>query len=325
LQDSEGRWLLLIHQIPPKPDYFRVKIWRRLQRLGAVAIKNSVYVLPKNDQTQEDFQWVLREIVEGGGEASLCEARFVEGLSDDQVEALFQAARGAEYGEIAEEARRLAEIPLPEGQIEDSRRTQSEIALARLKRCLAEVVAIDFFGAPGREAAEGLVSGIETRMHNKRSGKELGKAAATRREDFQGKTWVTRKGIHVDRMASAWFIRRFIDSDARFKFVPPKGYKLLPGELRFDMFKAEFTHQGDRCTLEVLIERTGVNDSAVSPIAQIVHDIDLKDSKFGRQETIGIERLIAGIAMAHKDDENRLARGAAVFDDLYEYFRRKSS
>jgi hypothetical protein len=325
MQDSEGRWLLLIHQIPPKPDYFRVKIWRRLQRLGAVAIKNSVYVLPKNDQTQEDFQWVLREIVEGGGEASLCEARFVEGLSDDQVEALFQAARGAEYGEIAEEARRLAEIPLPEGQIEDSRRTQSEIALARLKRCLAEVVAIDFFGAPGREAAEGLVSGIETRMHNKRSGKELGKAAATRREDFQGKTWVTRKGIHVDRMASAWFIRRFIDSDARFKFVPPKGYKLLPGELRFDMFEAEFTHQGDRCTLEVLIERTGVNDSAVSPIAQIVHDIDLKDSKFGRQETIGIERLIAGIAMAHKDDENRLARGAAVFDDLYEYFRRKSS
>ncbi len=325
MQDSEGRWLLLIHQIPPKPDYFRVKIWRRLQRLGAVAIKNSVYVLPKNDQTQEDFQWVLREIVEGGGEASLCEARFVEGLSDDQVEALFQAARGAEYGEIAEEARRLAEIPLPEGQIEDSRRTQSEIALARLKRCLAEVVAIDFFGAPGREAAEGLVSGIETRMHNKRSGKELGKAAATRREDFQGKTWVTRKGIHVDRMASAWFIRRFIDSDARFKFVPPKGYKLLPGELRFDMFEAEFTHEGDRCSLEVLIERTGVNDPALNLIAEIVHDIDLKDSKFGRQETIGIERLIAGIAMAHKDDETRLARGTAVFDDLYEYFRRKSN
>jgi hypothetical protein len=325
MQDSEGRWLLLIHQIPPKPDYFRVKIWRRLQRLGAVAIKNSVYVLPKSDQTQEDFQWVLREIVEGGGEASLCEARFVEGLSDVQVEGLFQAARSAEYDQITDEARRLAEIPLPEGQIEDSRRTQSEIDLARLKRRLAEVVAIDFFGAPGREAAEGLVSGIEARMHNKRSGKELGKAAATRREDLQGKTWVTRKGIHVDRMASAWFIRRFIDSDASFKFVPPKGYKPLPDEFRFDMFEAEFTHEGDRCSLEVLIERTGVNDPALSLIAEIVHDIDLKDSKFGRQETIGIERLIAGIAMAHKDDENRLARGAAVFDDLYEYFRRKSS
>jgi hypothetical protein len=324
MQDSEGRWLLLIHQIPPKPDYFRVKIWRRLQRLGAVAIKNSVYALPKNDQTQEDFQWVLREIVEGGGEASLCEARFVEGLSDDQVEALFQVAREIEYGQVAEEARRLAAMPIAVGQIEETRRTQLEIDLARLKRRLAEVVAIDFFGAPGREAAEGLVSGVEARLHEKRYGKQIVSAAVTRREDFQGKVWVTRKGIHVDRMASAWFVRRFVDSAARFKFVPAKGYKPLPGELRFDMFEAEFTHEGDRCTLEVLIERTGVNDPAVSPIAEIVHDIDLKDSKFGRQETVGIDRLIAGIAMAHKDDENRLARGAAVFDDLYEYFRRKS-
>jgi hypothetical protein len=321
---SQGRWLLLIHQLPSKPDYFRVKIWRRLQRLGSVAIKNSVYVLPKNDQTQEDFQWVLREIIEGGGEASLCEARFVEGLSDDQVEALFQSARAAEYSQVIEEARRLAEIPLPDRQIEDSRRTQSEIDLARLKRRLAEVVAIDFFSAPGREAAEGLVSGIEARMHNKRSGKEVGKTAAARPEHLQGKTWVTRKGIHVDRMASAWLIRRFIDSGARFKFVPAKGYKPLPDELRFDMFEAEFTHEGDRCTLEILIERTGLIEPALGPIAEIVHDIDLKDSKFGRQETLGIERLIAGIAMGHKDDENRLARGAAVFDDLYEYFKRRS-
>lgn len=321
---NDERWLMLIHQLPPKPDYFRVKIWRRLQRLGAVAIKNSVYVLPKNDQTQEDFQWVLREIVEGGGEASLCEARFVDGLTDDQVEALFQTARSSEYAEIVEQARRLAEIPLPERPIEDSRRTQNEVDLARLKRRLADVVGIDFFGAPGREAAEGLVSGVAARMHERRTGKQIAVAARSRREDLQEKTWVTRKGIHVDRMASAWFIRRFIDSSARFKFVSPKGYKPLPGELRFDMFEAEFTHEGDRCTLEVLMERTGVNEPAVGRIAEIVHDIDLKDGKFGRQETPGIEQLIAGIAMAHKDDLARLERGCAVFDDLYEYFRRKS-
>jgi hypothetical protein len=321
---TEGRWLLLIHQLPPKPDYFRVKIWRRLQRVGSVAIKNSVYVLPKKDETQEDFQWVLREIIEGGGEASLCEARFVEGLSDQQVEALFQAARSADYAQIAEEARRLAELPLPKGQIEDGRRTQVEIDLAKLKRRLAEVIAIDFFGAPGGEAAKGLVSGVEARMHEKRSGKKAATVATTRREDLRGKTWVTRKGIHVDRMASAWLIRRFIDSGARFKFVPPKGYKPLPGEVRFDMFEAEFTHEGDRCTLEVLMERIGLNDPAVIPIAEVVHDIDLKDSKFARQETPGIERLIAGICMAQKDDETRLARGEAVFNDLYEYFKRKT-
>ena len=132
MQDSEGRWLLLIHQIPPKPDYFRVKIWRRLQRLGAVAIKNSVYVLPKNEQTQEDFQWVLREIVEGGGEATLCEARFVDGLSDGEVEALFQTARSADYDEIAVEARRLAATSVPKSKIKDDRSAQIETDLAKL-------------------------------------------------------------------------------------------------------------------------------------------------------------------------------------------------
>ena len=322
-ETTEDRWLLLIHQLPPKPDYFRVKIWRRLQRLGAVAIKNSVYVLPKNDQTQEDFQWMVREIGEGGGEASVCEARFVDGLSDEEIEGLFQAARGAEYAEVAEEARRIAEAPLPKGPIQDGRRTQNEVDLARVKRRLAEVAAIDFFGAPGREIAEGLVSGVEARMHEKMSGKKASKPPTARREDLQGKTWVTRKGIYVDRMASAWFVRRFIDSSARFKFVPAKGYKPVRGEVRFDMFEAEFTHEGDRCTLEVLIERTGLNEPAVGRIAEIVHDIDLKDSKFGRTETAGIEQLIAGIAMAHRDDEIRLMRASAVFDDLYQFFKRK--
>jgi hypothetical protein len=170
---------------------------------------------------------------------------------------------------------------------------------------------------------DGLISGIEARMHERRSGTLLVNSATSRLSDLKDKTWVTRKGIYVDRMASAWFVRRFIDPGARFKFVPAKGYKPLPGELRFDMFDAEFTHEGDRCTLEILIERTGINDPALPRIAEIVHDIDLKDSKFGRQETPGIEQVIAGIAMAHKDDETRLARGSAIFDDLYEYSKRK--
>jgi len=323
MQISEGRWLLLIHQIPPKPDYFRVKIWRRLQRLGAVAIKNSVYVLPKNEQTQEDFQWVLGEIVQGGGEATLCEARFVDGLSDNEVEGLFQTARGADYDEIAVEARRLAEISAPKSKTKDDRSAQIEPDLAKLKRRLAEIVAIDFFGGRGREVVDGLISGIEARIHESRSGTRRMRSAALPVAELKDKTWVTRKGIYVDRIASAWFVRRFVDSGALFKFVPAKGYKPLSGEVRFDMFEAEFTHEGDRCTLEILIDRTGINDPALVRIAEVVHDIDLKDSKFGRQETAGIEQVIAGIAMAHKDDETRLARGAAVFDDLYEYSKRK--
>jgi hypothetical protein len=238
MQDSEGRWLLLIHQIPPKPDYFRVKIWRRLQRLGAVAIKNSVYVLPKNEQTQEDFQWVLGEIVQGGGEATLCEARFVDGLSDNEVEGLFQTARGADYDEIAVEARRLAEISAPKSKTKDDRSAQIEPDLAKLKRRLAEIVAIDFFGGRGREVVDGLISGIEARIHESRSGTRRMRSAALPVAELKDKTWVTRKGIYVDRIASAWFVRRFVDSGALFKFVPAKGYKPLSGEVRFDMFEA---------------------------------------------------------------------------------------
>jgi hypothetical protein len=319
MQQSKDRWLLLIHQIPPKPDYFRVKIWRRLQRLGAVPIKNSVYVLPKTEQSQEDFQWLLREITQGKGEGSICEAGFVDGLSNEQVESLFQSAREIEYRKIAEEARSVAKISVNKKPAQD---VQLDARLTRLKRRLEEVVARDFFGAPGREAAEGLINGIEARIQ-KNSGKPAVKPSAAHAHDLRGKTWVTRKGIYVDRMASAWLIRRFIDSDARFKFVAPKGYKPLSDEVRFDMFEAEFTHEGDHCTFEVLIDRLEIDDAALTPIAEIVHDIDLKDSKFAREETVGIERLIAGIAMAHKEDETRLTRSSIVFDDLYEYFKRK--
>ncbi len=322
MPDQQGRWLLLIHQIPPKPNYFRVKVWRRLQRIGAIAVKNSVYVLPKTDQSQEDFQWLLREIVEGRGDASICEANFIDGLSNEQVEAQFQTARDADYGQIVDDARKVAAVFPPRRAIDDALRAELEGEIAKLRQKLAEIVAIDFFGAPGRDAAEGAVRDLEARVTGRKAPRS-GAAGNYRREDLSGKTWVTRRGIHVDRMASAWLIRRFIDPDARFKFVSPKGYKPLAGELRFDMFEAEFTHEGDNCSFEVLLQRVGLSDGALTPIAEIVHDIDLKDAKFGRDETTGIERLIAGMAMAHKDDEARLARGAAVFDDLYEYFKRK--
>ena len=133
---------------------------------------------------------------------------------------------------------------------------------------------------------------------------------------------MTRKGLHVDRIASAWLILRFVDSTAKFKFVPARGYRSEQGELRFDMFEADFTHEGDRCTFEVLIQRLEIHDPALRAIAQIVHDIDLKDSKFGRPEMPGVQRLVAGICLLHKEDDVRLARGAALFDDLYGAFGR---
>jgi hypothetical protein len=318
----ESRWLLLIHQIPPKPDYLRVKIWRRLQRLGAVPVKNSVYVLPKSEQAQEDFQWVLREVVESGGDASLCEARFVDGLTDDEVEELFRSVREPEYRAISREAERLgSSLSKKTGNtVEKSKRLAVEVE--RLHKRIGEIAAIDFFGAPGREAAERIIFAIDARLRENISPDKV-VPTKWQVEDLRNRTWVTRKGIHVDRMGSAWLIRRFIDPGARFKFVPAKGYQPQAAELRFDMYEAEFTHDSDRCTFEVLLERTGLKDPALQPIAEIIHDIDLKDAKFAREETTGIDRLIAGIAMGHKDDESRLARASAMFDDLYEYFRRK--
>ena len=313
------RWLLLIHQIPPKPGYLRVKIWRQLQRLGAVAIKNSVYVLPNTEQAHEDLEWVRRAIVDSGGDASTWEGNSAEGLDDSQVEALFHAARDADYAELADEAKRLAD-EWPIGARDGEQRAQLELGITRLRRRFAEVTAIDFFGAPGQEALHGVLCGLEARLRTFDDGAKEGTVP---RENFRGRTWVTRKGIHVDRIASAWLIRRSIDPDAIFKFVEAKGYRPEPGELRFDMFEAEYTHEGDRCTFEVLIERFGLDDPALRLLAQIIHDIDLKDEKFGRAETQGIATLIAGIAMKHRDDQARLTRGSAVFEDLHEYFRRK--
>jgi len=322
---AADRWLLLVHQLPAKPAYLRVKVWRRLQALGAVAVKNAVYALPANEQTQEDFEWVLKEITEGGGEAMICEAQLIDGVSDQEVRSLFTAARDEDYGAIAKEARALAEAlrqdPNALTQVE------GRAQLKRLKTKLAQVVAIDFFGANGRETVDGLLTGLEakltegTAVETSESGGAAHRTAAL--AHLKDRTWVTRQGVHVDRIACAWLIRRFIDPGARFKFVSGKGYAPSSGELRFDMFEAEFTHEGDRCSFEVLLGHAGLTDPALQAIAEIVHDIDLKDGKFGRDEAGGIKALIAGLAMAHRRDEERLTRGAAIFDDLYEHFRKK--
>jgi hypothetical protein len=308
--------MLLIHQIPPRPAYLRVKIGRHLHRIGAVPIKNSVYALPRNEETQEDFQWVLREVVKGGGDASIVEARFIDGLSDEQVLALFQSAREADYREVAEQAREVAASLPRRGPPPDNRRIEVANQIARLRQRLSELDAIDFFGAPGREIAEGVVSALEARMKPTVETREASKPTA-RREEYRGRTWVTRAGIKVDRMASAWLIRKFIDPQARFKFVPAKGYEPQKREVRFDMFEAEFTHEGDLCTFEVLVERFGLADPALRPIAEIVHDVDVKDAKYGREEAPGVGQIVAGIAAAHPDDEARLQRGTALFEDMY--------
>lgn len=311
------RWLLLIHQLPSKPDYFRVKIWRRLQRIGAVAIKSSVYALPQDEQSVEHFQWLVREIVAAGGEASVCDAAFVDGLSDAQVEAIFRTARGAEYAAVAEEAEELRRS-LPAGRAFDAeRRGEVESAVARLRRRLNEITAIDFFGTPSREPAEAALRRVEERMRTS-SEKRNGLATKTARGKETGRTWVTRKGVYIDRVASAWLIRRFIDPKARFRFVEERGHRPAANEIRFDMFEGEYTHEGDRCTFEVLLARHALQEPALHALGEMVHDIDLRDGKFGRPETAGLERLVDGISRTHRVDEERIAHGGSLLNAFYE-------
>ena len=313
------RWLLLIHQLPARPAYLRVKVWRRLQALGAAAVKNAVYALPEGERAREDFAWLLREIASGGGEAFVCEARMIDGLTDREVRAMFDRARDADYGELAEQARDLAGT-LGEGPAAE-RRAEARAQLARLRARLAQVAAIDFFGAPGSQAAEGLLAALEDRLREDEPGEPA--APADDPGPLRGRTWVTRRGVHVDRIASAWLVRRFVDPEAAFRFVPAKGYAPEPGELRFDMFGGEFTHEGDRCTFEVLLARAGPDDPALRAVAELVHDLDLKDGRFGRPEAAGLGALVEGLCAATGDDAERLARGGAILDDLHAYFRRR--
>jgi hypothetical protein len=318
---QKQQWMLLIHQLPAKPAYLRVKIWRRLQALGAVAVKNAVHALPSTEGSQEDFQWLLKEIVDAGGEAMICDAQFVDGLSDADIRELFRAARDADYAEISEEARalsaRLKQTPNTES------RADLKAQFSRLKNRYLQNAGIDFFDANGRQSTDGLIRGLEQALTDDGEPRTTEDESTLPRKNLTRRVWVTRIGVHVDRIGCAWLVRRFIDKNATFKFVPPKGYVPELNELRFDMFDAEFTHEGDRCSFEVLMTRAGLDDPALAAIAEIVHDIDLKDDKYGREEAAGIKTLINGICADTRDDDERLARGAAIFDDLYAVFSRK--
>jgi hypothetical protein len=317
------RWILLIHAIPPRPDYLRVKVGRRLQKAGAIAVKNSVYVLPRSESGREDLQWIAQEIAADGGEASLCESNFIGGLTDGAIEEQFRDARERDYRLLAKPARRLLEsVSRPRQR--SPKGNNAEATLGRLRKRLEEIVAIDYFAAPARAEVESILKEADDKLHPPNAAASNQSPEIPSLRKVRGRTWVTRKGIHVDRIASAWLIRRFIDPEAKLKYVEAKGYVPAPGELRFDMFDAEFTHEGSLCTFEVLLARWGTDDPALRTIADMVHDLDLRDARYGREETSGFTALITGICLDHRDDEARLTAGTVALDALYRTFQQRS-
>ncbi len=317
---KKKKWLVLIHQIPPKPDALRVKIWRRLQQVGAVAIKQSVYVMPFSEQSREDLSWTLKEVIDGGGDGSISEVRFVEGLIDEQVISLFQNARKSDYEKIIQNAKHLIAEWSSGNMNPKDPAVKAAGQVSRLKRQLENIVTIDFFKAPERGTAEILIRNLAARS----SGDRTDAVAATDGlDELKDKIWVTRNNIFVDRIACGWLIRRFVDEAAMFKFVESDTYLPSPNEIRFDMFEGEYTHEGDRCTFEVMIKRLGLQGWGLAALSEVIHDIDLKDSKYNRAETDGLYALLTGLTASESDDDKRMTQGLQLFDNLYAYFQRQ--
>lgn len=313
---SDSGWYVLIHEIPARPLYLRVKIRKRLTSLGAVALKDSVYVAPAREELLPRLKQIAEEARAGGAEAHILVADFVEAQTREVLLESFRRKRDEDYHALTRAARALTAKARRRSTAGPSAGAMPS-RLTRAKKRLVAIEEIDFFEAPGRSEAAASVAALEEVL--------LARPGPSRAvdPDLVGRTWVTRRGIQVDRIASAWFIRRFIDPHARLRFIDPGSPDQRPGEISYDMVGGDFTHEDDRCTFETLILRTKTRDAALARVAEIVHDIDIKDGKYSCPETKGVQQMLAGMLMATPDDEGRLDRGFAMFQDLYQSFHRR--
>jgi len=318
-QSGRHRWLLFVHQLPSQPSNLRVTTWRRLQQLGAVPLKQAVYVLPDTPETREDFEWLKTEVKGAGGDASVFAADNVDAWSDDALVEEFRRSRQEAYADLARDAeralKRLSAGRRPHGTRAPAVRRLLEIFRERL----TSIESIDFFGSAGRDRVIALVQQLED--SNPATTRPKTTATTGRKESsgYHDRLWITRPRPGVDRMASAWLIRRFIDPNAGFGFAVDR-HAVPEHGVPFDMFGVEFSHQGDGCTFETLCSAFGLEDPALSRIAAIVHDLDLKDSRFGAPEGATVAAMIEGLQLSHRDDDALLAQGMTLFDSLYRSF-----
>jgi len=322
---SKQEWILLIHQLPPVPTNLRVRTWRKLQSLGALAIKNSVYVLPFSEQAHEDFQWLKQEIESAGGEATVFRAGAVEGATDDEIISAFRKGRDEDYARVRAELDGLIGTIREQkqgGQFSSKRITSFETELDKLHLELERIIAVDFFEARGRRAAltsfERCQKALRSSQSRETKATKSTSAAGASLDlaQYQGRRWVTRRNLHIDRLASAWLIKRFIDKRPRFSFVGEE--QSVEGGIPFDMFGAELTHHGEDCTFETMIKCFDLSDdAALGRIAEIVHDIDLKDNKFNRAEAAGLDTVVRSLAKLLKDDRKLVQQANVIFDGLY--------
>ena len=307
---KDAGWLLLLYSLPTKRGSARVGIWRQLKKSGALPFKTSAYLLPNRAHLMERFQWLAQQVRDAGGEATLARVSDVEGLSHAEITRQFNDARGKDYAEL---------VALLNALIERQRKEPQEILLPeleKLRRQFEEVRRVDFFDCPRAQDVTRLIERAASPPAKPRRGTRPVVLSARR---FTGKTWLTRPRPEIDRVGSAWLIQRFIDAKARFVFA--KNPATHPEAIPYDMMDVKFTHHGDDCTFETLIQRFGLGDKALRKLADMIHDADLEDGKFQAIEAVGLDRVFKGWGRLGLSDEEILARGFQCFDALHEFLK----
>jgi hypothetical protein len=304
-------WLVMMVSVPPHPSSVRVRVWRKLRAWGALALKKSVYILPFTADNLERLQWLSQEVQREGGEATLLKVDRIENMTPDELVRRFQDARSTDYRGLAARLRTIAQALERKTRTRPARREEE---LARLGREVDRVREIDFFDAPGHQEVKRLRETIEMRLHPPAAVAETTPPGVSV-SALKGRRWVTRPRPHVDRIGSAWLIKRFIDPDAELLFARPEEF---PADaIPFDALGAEFGHQGEDCTFETLIKKCGLRDGRLDQLAEIVHEVDLRDQKFRREEARGVDLAIRGLLAALKDDDEVLVHGLTLFDGFY--------
>ena len=300
-------WLLLLYSLPAHRNTQRVAVWRRFKKIGALQLTTSTYLLPDQPGHYEHFQWLTKLIRDSGGEATLVRVREIEGMPNEKLVDLFNEARLREYAPIGKALHNLAR--------ERKSPTATSEELSRLSRQFRGLRAIDFFNSQRGQEIELQLEKFERRNVPK------GVLPKIHPKDYRGRTWLTRPHPQIDRVGSAWLIRKFIDPEARFAFAPkiPARSKAVS----FDMLDAEFSHVNEDCTYETLTKRFAVRDKAIRKIGEMIHDADLEDEKFQQPEGIGLDRILKGWAKEGVPDEEILRRGFECFDALYSFLQRR--
>lgn len=297
-------WLLLTFSLPRKGASLRVSVWRKLQRYGSLPLGNSGYLLPNDTANREKFEWLATTIRGSHGEASVLEVQSIDNYTGSQLAKRFTDARAADYRELLKDVRRASAKKLP-------------MQIARLRERFQEIVSIDFFTSPLRERVERALATLQE-PQAKQSLPDLGKVS---RSAYQNRKWVTRPRPGVDRVMSAWLIRKFIDPKAHFVFAneDQKPTDAVP----FDMYEGGFGHRGEDCTFETLTKAFRILDKRVAVMGEIVHDADLFDEKFGRREGFGVDEVMKGWAQQNLSDSELLERGMQLAEGIYRSLGKK--